>query len=78
MLGRLRMTIDQCLAAYKELSEGIFGAGMLEKTKDASGTGARYNADKLVAAIKKYVELYSESKDPETLMLDPREDSCKV
>jgi hypothetical protein len=76
MLGRLHMTIDQCLDAYKKLAEGIFGAGMVKKANDARVTGARYSGEKLKTAIQDIVKQYAD--DPEALMLDPREDGCKV
>jgi hypothetical protein len=41
-------------------------------------TGAYYEAAKLENAIKGIVKCYSENNNSETLMLDPREDACKV
>jgi hypothetical protein len=78
MLGRLRMTIDESLRAYTDLAQDIFDASNITKTWAATGTGARYSADKLELAIKGIVKRYSGDGDPETLMLDPREDACKV
>jgi hypothetical protein len=83
MLGRLRMTIGECITEYTELSSRIFGAGMLEKTKAAAGKGAVYNAERLEeqikSVIKRYTKKYSGGNENEDeIMFDPREDSCKV
>ncbi|TFK24383.1 phospholipase [Coprinopsis marcescibilis] len=75
MLGRLRMTIDQCIAAYTDLAKKIFSAGVLEKVDNAADTGARYSGEVLAAAIKSVVGQYTQN--PDAPMRDDKND-CKV
>jgi hypothetical protein len=76
MLGRLHMTIDQCIEAYERLASQIFGDGALQKTADMITNGARYSASALESAIKEIVKQYTGNED--TLMRDNSENSCKV
>ncbi|KAF5360636.1 hypothetical protein D9756_004637 [Leucocoprinus leucothites] len=76
MLGRLRMTIDQCIKAYERLSTQIFGASMARKVEDVIHTGARYSASALENAVKEIVKQYT--GDEEALMRDTSESPCKV
>ncbi|KAF9553084.1 phospholipase [Agrocybe pediades] len=76
MLGRLRMTIDECIAAYEKLAAKIFDAGLIGKVIDGVTTGARYSKDALEEAIKEVMKQYT--GDPNAPMKDPKEDSCKV
>jgi hypothetical protein len=75
MLGRLRMSIDQCIDAYNGLASKIFSAGLLNKIKNGADTGARFSAEVLEQAIKDVIKKYSGSED--TPMRDPV-DGCKV
>lgn len=75
MLGRLRMTIDECIATYNELAEEIFASTVFAKIDNASDTGARYSAKALEDAIKKIVK--RKTGNPDALMRDPDGD-CEV
>ncbi|KIJ40903.1 hypothetical protein M422DRAFT_60526 [Sphaerobolus stellatus SS14] len=77
MLGRLRMTIAQCMEAYDTLSRSIFDASMLQKAGNANSSGARYSPKGLEDAIKAIVKTYGSAKDGEEIMRDTQ-DGCKV
>jgi hypothetical protein len=78
MLGRLRMTIKECLGQYYKLSENIFDAGKLEKAKNSYNQGAMFNAEILEREVKKVVREFSGTSDEDEPMLDPRPNGCKV
>ena len=75
MLGRLRMTVDECIATYNELAGEIFGSTVFAKIDNASDTGARYSAKALENAVKKIVK--RKTGDPDAPMRDPDGD-CQV
>ncbi|EAU86152.2 phospholipase [Coprinopsis cinerea okayama7 len=77
MLGRLRMSIDECIDAYEDLASEIFGAGPISKVVNGATTGARYSGDTLANAVKKVIGKHAEGNNPDAPMLDP-EDGCKV
>ncbi|KAJ3516977.1 hypothetical protein NLJ89_g797 [Agrocybe chaxingu] len=75
MLGRLKMSVDECIEAYEKLASKIFNAGIMSQAGSASASGARYSATVLEEAIKEVVKTYAH--DPDAPMRDP-EDGCKV
>ena len=76
MLGRMRMSIDECIEAYNTLASKIFSAGLLTKIKDGADTGARFSADVLEQAVKAVIKKYAGSEDAP--MRDPDVNGCKV
>ncbi|PPR04505.1 hypothetical protein CVT24_013111 [Panaeolus cyanescens] len=76
MLGRLRMTVDQCIDVYNELSSKIFVGGIMSQAGSVSTTGALYSSQVLEDAIKGIVK--EQTGDPDAPMLDPDQDACKV
>lgn len=76
MLGRLRMTVDQCIEAYQRLASKIFKAGALSQIDSIANCGARYSGSALEGAIKEVVEQYT--GDVDAPMRDPLENPCKV
>lgn len=78
MLGRLRMTIDECIEVFQHISEAVFG--------DIPGTFSRligglsgkpfFKADRLEKAVKEL--LISRGVDPDTLLKDSEHARCKV
>jgi hypothetical protein len=77
MLGRLRLTVPECIKAYKKLSEQIFDDYKLKKAKRGLGTGARYSQKRFVAAVEEFLSgIQGFEKD--SPMLDPDVDACKV
>ena len=74
MLGRLRMSVDECIKAYIDLSSEVFGQGnkkhILAKTK--------FSADALEAAMGKVInDKLGPGKTHETL-LERDQPRCKV
>lgn len=70
MLGRLRMSVGQCINGYAEFSKQVFGD--LEsgwKFKDG-----KFKAVNLVTAIQDTIR----RQDQEDRMRDHRKDACKV
>jgi hypothetical protein len=72
MLGRLRMSVDDAIAAYAKLAKEVFSD---VKPKGHEG---RFKASKLEDAIKQIVGAHSASKDPEERMKDSRNNACKM
>ena len=69
MLGRLRMSIVDAMACYNELTTTVFTATQI-------GRDGKFKAEVLEKAIKKIVEVQSETGDER--MLDTRENACKT
>jgi hypothetical protein len=90
MLGRLKMTIAECEAAYDEISQRIFGKKHSGETMAFITGGYQYLSEPLVEAVRKLVEEKlsraegkpDERADPDALLLDanntPDTDACKV
>lgn len=84
MLGRLRMTIDECLQKYGDFMNEIFHSehGKVGKLASLALHGSYYQAHELEKVIKGL--LVSQNFDPEAPLLeDPRtykqgERQCKV
>jgi hypothetical protein len=75
MLGRLQMTVDQCITAYNAFAVKIFNAGIMSQVGSGASTGARYSGAALEQAIKDLVTQYA--GNPDAPMRDPV-DGCKV
>ena len=77
MLGRLEMDVDECIKAYSNLAEAVFGEKLRRFPVDLKGgIKARFDATKLENAIKK---ILSEKDVPETELLnDGTERGCHV
>lgn len=78
MLGRLEMSVDQCIQAYHDLAQSIFDESALATTGGLLLDGAKFSGEKLEAAIKYVCAKYAPSKDPEEAMLNPNQDACKA
>ncbi|OAQ60207.1 tetratricopeptide repeat domain-containing protein [Pochonia chlamydosporia 170] len=82
MLGRLQMGVQEAIDAYLVLAEKVFREShpfsrvMGARTLGALLGNARYSGDALTDAIQEIVEGKTDSKD--TLLLDTREDACRV
>ncbi|KAJ5471427.1 FabD/lysophospholipase-like protein, partial [Penicillium desertorum] len=56
MLGRLEMDVDQCIAAYSDLAETVFGERLSHFPVNLNGTvRARFDCERLKGAITKVV-----------------------
>lgn len=76
MLGRLKMSIDDCIQAYEDMAAKIFGAG---GTARLLIHGERYDDKKYEEAIKHIVETYGKpERNPDAPMLTPDDQGCKV
>lgn len=75
MLGRLRMSVDECIAAYTSLSDKVF-----EKKKHRiSSSGklrGRFDSSALERAVKQVLE--ESGFGAEELLKDPSKTACKV
>ncbi|KAG6889009.1 hypothetical protein C0995_004477 [Termitomyces sp. Mi166 len=77
MLGRLQMTIPECIEVYESLASAIFSADLAEKTLNLSTTGAYYKADNFEEGLKKLIK--EKTGDENASMLDPDPtNKCKV
>jgi patatin-like phospholipase/acyl hydrolase len=80
MLGRLRMTIADCEAAYLELSERIFTPKrpqfrVLGRANDFLNANGKFDIGELEAAIKKIIE---NRQLPEAALMQDPDPGCKV
>jgi predicted acylesterase/phospholipase RssA len=80
MLGRLHMGVQECIDEYSALARNIFQEKPLSflypKSVAAMLGTSRFSGDKLAEAVKRLVESKTGSRD--TMLLDTREDACKV
>ena len=75
MLGRLRMSIDECIDAYLSLSDRIFQKKRHRVTIKGNIQG-RFDSEELERAVKEVVTAQGLSED--TLLKDESDDACKV
>jgi hypothetical protein len=75
MLGRLRMTVDECIDAYVSLSDRIFQKQRHRVTIKRRVQG-RFDSDELERAIKEIVVRQGLAED--TLLKDTPDGKCKV
>ena len=76
MLGRLKMSIDDCIEAYESMASKIFSAGVLNKIEHGSNTGALYSPEVLENCVKNLIKKHLGSEDAP--MRDPDVNGCKV
>src|SRR5207237_7941093 len=75
MLGRLRMTVDECIDAYVSLSDRIFQKQRHRVTIKGQVQG-RFDSDELERAIKEIVATQGLGED--ALLKDAPDAKCKV
>ncbi|RDL31460.1 Uncharacterized protein BP5553_09669 [Venustampulla echinocandica] len=75
MLGRLKMSIDDCINAYLLLSDRIFHKKRHRFTVKGNIQG-RFDSEELSQAVKEVV--IAQQLDEDTLLKDVSEDACKV
>jgi uncharacterized protein YqgV (UPF0045/DUF77 family) len=77
MLGRLEMDVDECIIAYSELAEAVFGEKLSSVPFNIKGkVKARFDSGKLEKAVRKVVV---DSSTPETdLFNDGTERGCRT
>ncbi|KAJ8488254.1 hypothetical protein ONZ45_g14017 [Pleurotus djamor] len=75
MLGRLRMTIEECIEAYMSIAADIFSATTAEKAFNVMKTGVKYKADKMEKVLKAFIKRRTGDENAPLLDLSNR---CKV
>lgn len=77
MLGRLQMTIPECITAYTNLASQIFSADAAQRMWNFTNTGAYYTKDDFEKALKSLIK--QRTGDENAPMLDPdTNNTCKV
>ncbi|KAF8071587.1 acyl transferase/acyl hydrolase/lysophospholipase [Lyophyllum atratum] len=77
MLGRLQMTIPECIKVYTQLASQIFSANAIERAVNFAGTGAYYKKDNFEKGLKALIK--QKTGDENAPMLDPdTSNKCKV
>jgi hypothetical protein len=76
MLGRLGMDVDECITAYSELAEVVFGQKQRPFPFNVKGkVTARFDSAKLEKAVRKVVQ---GSASEEDLLNDGTERGCRT
>lgn len=75
MLGRLKMSIDECIDAYLSLSDRIFQKKRHRVTIKGNIQG-RFDSKELERAVKEVVT--KQGLQEEVLLKDTTDDTCKV
>jgi hypothetical protein len=75
MLGRLKMSIDECINAYLTLSDRIFRKKRHRVTVKGNIQG-RFDSDELVRAVKEITT--KQGLQEEALLKDSPNATCKV
>lgn len=77
MLGRLRMTVDDCIQKYHDFMVQVFNKGFVEKRADFLVNGVFYDEGVLEGLIKQLVQ--EKTGDSEAKLLEEGgEPACKV
>jgi len=75
MLGRLKMSIDECIDAYLQLSDRIFHKKRHRVTVKGKIQG-RFDSDELERAVKEVIK--GQGLQEDALLKDTPDASCKV
>ncbi len=75
MLGRLRMSVDECIDTYLSLSDRVFQKKRHRVTIKGSIQG-RFDSEELERAVKEVVTAQGLQED--ALLKDAADDTCKV
>lgn len=76
MLGRLRMSVEECIAAYIALSSRVFQKKHVMPVTVRGKVKARYSSEELQRAIEDVVEAQHLERD--ALLKDTSPQACKV
>jgi hypothetical protein len=77
MLGRLKMSIDECLAKYKRFMNTVFPPNIWKKT-NLLAKGAMYDASALEGVIESLVKEKLGSENALLMDEQSEKDSCKM
>jgi hypothetical protein len=75
MLGRLKMSIDDCISAYLQLSDKVFRQKRHRVTVKGKIQG-RFDSEELARAVKEVIKGQGFQED--ALLEDARESACNV
>lgn len=75
MLGRLKMTVDECISAYADLSDEVFQKKH-HRVNIRAGIQGRFDSSALERAVKEII--VSKGFDKDELLFDKHDDACKV
>lgn len=75
MLGRLKMSTDDCIDAYLSLSDRVFQKKRHRVTVKGNIRG-RFDSEKLARAVKEVV--IAQKLHEDALLKDVSDDACKV
>jgi hypothetical protein len=76
MLGRLEMDVDDCITAYSELAEAVFGQKLSSIPFNIKGkVKARFDSTKLEKAVRNVVQGSASEAD---LFNDGTERGCRT
>jgi hypothetical protein len=82
MLGRLKMTVDDCLAKYVEFMKTVFPDKWgITKLAGIAGWGQKWSAKPLEDVIKNLIKETLKTDHPENVQLmdeKRKDDDCKV
>ncbi|THW67339.1 hypothetical protein D6D19_09155 [Aureobasidium pullulans] len=75
MLGRLEMSVDECIEKYKDFMKKVFAVSWRNKVRTLTD-GAKYDETVLESCIKEVVK--EKLGDEDAKLLDDREEACKI
>ena len=76
MLGRLEMDVDECITAYSELAEAVFGERLSSLPSNIKGeVKTHFDSAQLEKAIRKVVQKRASETD---LLNDGAEHGCRT
>jgi len=75
MLGRLGMTVDECIKKYTDFSREVFKSSWLGKKGDFATKGSYYPAERIEKIVKDCVEEKTGNREEVLLRGDHK---CKV
>jgi hypothetical protein len=75
MLGRLKMSIDECIDAYLSLSDRVFKKKRHRVTAKGNIQG-RFDSEELARAVKEVV--IAQGLQEDALLKDVLDDACKM
>lgn len=77
MLGRLEMTVDQCIDKYTDIMKDVFNKSEHEKDRDFAWEGEFYDAKTLADKIKEVIK-ETLGTDPEQVPLRSSGQHCRM
>lgn len=76
MLGRLKMTVDECIGAYADFSDEVFQRKHHRVNIRSGGIQGRFDSSTLEEAVKKII--VNKGFDENELLFDDQDGACKV